>query len=348
MRFGTRMTTQKLIRTCSIWRALEDVGDTSALLILEAYWLGSRRFDDFLERSGLAPALLSSRLKWLVEAEIFERRLYCQRPPRHEYRLTEKGLDLHWTALMMLAWEHNWIPSEGKLDVRLRHRTCGKSFDPVPTCMHCKTPISARDLEWSEGPGVGLMAMRYSRRRQQRGAPAERGPTALMDEVIQITGDRWASLVLRSIFMGLRKYDEIRRDTAMATNILSERLAWLVGKGVLRLQEYSSSPQRFEYRLTEKGIDYYPILLMLMVWGDKHYRSPEGPPLLLRHKPDGHELEVAVTCSCCGEALHPFDVEVEVIEPMAQAEAEVEAPVAEPAAKTKRRRPVPLGKSPWR
>lgn len=137
-----------------------------------------------------------------------------------------------------------------------------------------------------------------------------------MDEVAQITGDRWAGLVLRSIFTGLRKFDEICRDTAMATNILSERLSWLVDKGVIALHEYSSVPRRFEYRLTEKGIDYYPVLLMLLLWGDKYYLSPEGPPLLLRHKPDGHELEPAVTCSCCGEPVRIRDVDYEVVEPL--------------------------------
>jgi len=311
------MTDQKLIRTCSIWRALEDLGDVSTLLILEACWLGARRFDDLTSRSGLAPSLLSSRLKRLVETQILERRLYRANPPRYEYRLTQKGLDLHWASLMMLAWERRWAPREGKVDVQLRHRTCGALFDPIPTCLHCKTEIHARDLTWTEGPGVGWMAIRYSRRRQHRNAAAERGPTALMDEVIQITGDRWASLVLRSVFTGLRKYDEIRRDSAMASNILSERLAWLVERGVLRLQEYNAAPRRFEYRLTDKGLDYYPVLLMLMGWGDKHHRSPEGPPLLLRHKADGHELEAAVTCSGCGDVVYARDIEVTVVEPEA-------------------------------
>jgi DNA-binding HxlR family transcriptional regulator len=310
------MAEQKFIRTCSIWRALEVVGDTSTLLILEASWIGARRFDDIRVRSGLLPTLLSNRLKRLVEAGILEKRLYSQKPPRHEYRLTDKGRDLYWTALMMLRWEHRWAPREGKLDIRLRHRTCGQLFEPTPTCLRCKTEISARDVSWTEGPGVGWMAVRYSRRRQQRNAAAERADhTALMDEVAQITGDRWASLALRSIFTGLRKFDEICRDTAMATNILSERLSWLVEKGVIELHEYSATPRRYEYRLTEKGIDYYPVLLMLLQWGDKYYLSPEGPPLLLRHRADGHDLEPAVTCSCCGEPIRIRDVEYEVVEP---------------------------------
>ena len=307
--------TQKLIRTCSIWRALEMVGDTSVLLILEASWIGTRRFDDFRARTGLLQALLSDRLKRLVAAEILVRVPYSTAPLRHEYHMTQKGQDLYWTALMMRRWERKWARHSGKIDIILRHKTCGQLFEPIPTCLHCGVEITARDVDWTEGPGVGWMSARYSRRRQQRSAAADRvSETVLMDEVAQITGDRWASLLLRSIFTGLHKFDEIRRDTAMATNILSERLAWLTDMGIIRSHEYSNAPRRFEYRLTEKGIDYFPILLMLLQWGDKYYCSPEGPPLLLRHKVDGHDLLPAVTCSCCHQLVTPKDVRYELVE----------------------------------
>ena len=325
------MTEQKLIRTCSIWRALEIVGDTSTLLILEASWIGARRFDDIRARSGLLPTLLSSRLRRMLVAGVLEKTLYSKAPPRHEYHMTQKGRELYWTALMMLRWERRWAPSAGKLQIHLRHTLCGKTFDPTPTCLCCHKEISARDVDWTEGPGVGWMAVRYSRRRQLRNAAAERpANTALLDEVAQITGDRWASLVLRSIFTGIRKFDEIRRDTTMATNILSERLSWLVERGVIRMHEYSDMPRRHEYRLTEKGIDYYPVLLMLLRWGDKYYSSPEGPPLLLRHGKDGHALDPAVTCSGCGETVRLRDVEFHVVEPATAA-----PPTRQPVARTK-------------
>lgn len=306
----------KLTRTCSIWRALEVVGDASVLLILEASWIGARRFDALRARTGLLPTLLSDRLKRLVTAGLFDKVLYSASPPRSEYRMTQKGRDLYWPALMMLRWERRWTSLEGRLTVNLRHKRCGQLFEPVPTCLNCGDEISARDVDWSEGPGVGWMPAHYSRRRQQRQSAAERlGAGGLMVEAAQITGDRWASLVLRSIFTGLRRFDEIHRDTAMATNILSERLSWLVEKGVIQARDYGAGVRRFEYRLTAKGIDYYPVLLMLMLWGDRYYCSPEGPPLLLRHKADGHELQPAVTCSCCGAPVDPHDVTFETFEP---------------------------------
>src|SRR4051794_21963083 len=119
------MSEQKFIRTCSIWRALEVVGDTSILLILEASWIGARRFDQFRTRTGLLQALLSDRLKRLLAAGILEKTPYSTAPPRFEYHLTEKGQDLYWTALMMRRWDRRWGLGEGKLDIILRHRTCG-------------------------------------------------------------------------------------------------------------------------------------------------------------------------------------------------------------------------------
>lgn len=304
------MQPPKFIRTCSIWRALEVVGDTAVLLILEANWIGARRFDELRDRTGLLQSKLSDRLKRLVGAGVLEKVRYTDAPPRYEYRMTRKGLDLYWPALMMLRWERRWSERAGGLRLALRHRLCGQVFEPVPTCLTCGDEIDPRDVDWAEGPGVGWMAPLYSRRRQQRNSGE--AESSLMVDVAQITGDRWAGLVLRSIFTGLRRFDEIHRDTAMATNILSERLSWLTGIGVIRSHELAG--KRSEYRLTEKGLDYYPVLLMLLRWGDKYYVSPEGPPLILRHKSGSHELDPAVTCSCCARPVEPHDVTFEVIE----------------------------------
>lgn len=308
------MNQQKLIRTCSIWRALEVVGDTSVLLILEAIWLGSHRFDEIRGRTGLLKALLSDRLKRLVAAGVLEKRLYNQNPPRYEYITTQKGRDLYWTALMLLRWERRWSDAAGKISVVLRHRACGEIFEPTPLCGHCNGPAEAKYVTWQEGPGVGWMAPHYSRRRQHREVGCEEEATTLLEESAQLMGDRWAGLILRSIFTGLRRFEEIRKDTAIATNILSERLAWLIETGVITQHQYSDVPARYEYRLSEKGLDYYPALLMLLQWGDKYYVSPEGPPLLLTHKTCGKELDAIVACSHCSKPLAAEEVEFEIVE----------------------------------
>lgn len=306
------MNAPTLIRTCSIWRALEIVGDTPTLLILEASWLGARRFDELRSRTGLLKALLSDRLKRLVEAGLFERQLYCKTPPRFAYAMTQKGRDVYWTSLMMLRWELGWGGGSGKITVALTHAACGHRFVPEPACGHCRQTIDATQVDWEEGPGVGWMAPLYSRRRQQRDSSA--GATSLLDEAAQLMGDRWASLILRSIFTGVTRFDDIRIDTAIATNILAERLGWLQSLGVIRQRAYPSTPPRNEYRLTRKGVEYYPVLLMLMRWGDRYYVSPEGPPLILRHKACDHALQPEVVCSHCRATLRPEDVSFEIEE----------------------------------
>lgn len=304
-----------MIRTCSIWRSLEIVGDTPTLLMLEAIWWGERRFDKIQARSGLQKALISDRLKKLINAGILEKRPYMERPPRFEYMLTSKGLDLYWTSLMLLRWERKWSSQRNRLKIVLTHASCGAKTDPEPLCGHCRKVIHPTDVSWEEGPGVGLMAPVYSRRRQNRSAVEGLADRAsVFTEVAELMGDRWASLILRSIFTQLRKFDEILNDTAIASNILSERLAWLTQAGIITSVLYQKNPDRFEYWLTKKGLDYYPVLVMLQRWGDKYYASPEGPPLLLYHKSCGRPLEPYVGCSNCLEPIEPDEVTFRVKE----------------------------------
>jgi DNA-binding HxlR family transcriptional regulator len=136
----------------------------------------------------------------------------------------------------------------------------------------------------------------------------------LLELSAQLMGDRWASLIMRSIFTGIHRFDDIRRDTAIATNILAERLAWLTENGIIRQHQYAAGPERFEYRVTGKGVDYYPALLALMEWGDKYYCSPEGPPVILTHKTCGHALHTTIVCSECRQPLAAPDVTFEVSE----------------------------------
>lgn len=291
------MEKNRLIRTCSIWRSLEVVGDTSTLLILEASWLGARRFDDFLKSTGLLRALLSDRLKKLVVNGLLEKAPTSDKSSRHKYVMTQKGKDLFWTSLALLRWELEWGGQGDHISVSLRHTKCGHDFLPVVACRSCKDQVDITQIDWLEGPGVGWMAPVYSRRRQQR-ASSEAG-SRLFEQGAQLMGDRWASLIMRSISTGINKFDEIRQDTSIATNILAERLSWLESISVIKLVQYESNPPRFQYKPTRKGMSYAPVLTFLMQWGDKYYVSPEGPPVLLQHHNCGHLLTQVVLCSEC-------------------------------------------------
>jgi DNA-binding HxlR family transcriptional regulator len=299
------------IRTCSIWRALEIFGDAPTLLILQSYWLGARRFDDFCRSTGLLKTVVSGRLKKLIQNHCLVKVAYRERPKRYEYHATEELLDLFPTALAMLHWERQWGSTKGKVDIRVTHSACGELTDPHPACASCGGEVHARDVSWEPGPGIGEMPAIYSRRRRQTSQSTGEA-TELLDDITQLIGDRWSALILRSVFTGLNQFQEILDNTAVSTNILADRLAELCDGGVLYRVEEPKDMRRANYRLTDKGRDIYPILITLMQWGDRWRPAPEGPPLVLTHRPCNESLEIVMACSCCDERVDPRDTSVEV------------------------------------
>ena len=299
-----------MVRTCSIWRALEVLGDVPTLLILESIWLGDTRFETIRKRTCLSKPLVSERLKSLVQNGIVGKSQYSSRPPRFEYALEEKGRALFPVTMMLLRWEKTWSLRRATMAIDIVHQDCGEPTIPVPQCAHCGEAVSAHDIEWQEGPGLGWMEPSYTRRRQQRNRTAIAESVTLFTDAAEVLGDRWSSLVMRSAFTGLNKFDEMLADSALASNILSDRLSWLVERDFLQAKVYQTKPDRFAYYPTAKALDYLPILLMLQQWGDRFYAAKEGPPLILRHKTCGAELNMIVGCNSCGGELRADSVQL--------------------------------------
>lgn len=117
---------------------------------------------------------------------------------------------------------------------------------------------------------------------------------------LDVLPDRWSALVLREAFFGVRRFSEFRRNLSIARNTLTDRLNRLVEEGVLVRRRVSDTNDWEEYRLSEKGLDLYKVIVALMQWGDR-WCSPEGQPLLLKHTDCGNELSLELKCSGCGE-----------------------------------------------
>jgi DNA-binding HxlR family transcriptional regulator len=122
---------------------------------------------------------------------------------------------------------------------------------------------------------------------------------------LSVLGERWTILVLREISLGSRRFDEIQSELGVATNVLSARLATLVEEGIVERRRYGQHPERFEYRLTEKGRDLQPILLAFLRWGDRYTAGKAGPPLETVHAECGHVFHMVPTCSHCGGEVTP-------------------------------------------
>jgi DNA-binding HxlR family transcriptional regulator len=127
---------------------------------------------------------------------------------------------------------------------------------------------------------------------------------------LEVVGERWTFLVLRDVFLGVRRFDALQRDLGVARNVLATRLERLVGEGILTKVPYNERPPRYEYRLTDKGLDLWPVIVELLRWGDRH-AAPQGPPIVLRHKGCGGELGERGVCTSCGEPLDRHDVRAE-------------------------------------
>jgi DNA-binding HxlR family transcriptional regulator len=121
---------------------------------------------------------------------------------------------------------------------------------------------------------------------------------------LEIIGERWTILILRDIFLGVRRFEDLQRDLGVARNILQTRLERLVESGIVRKRPYQERPVRHEYRLTEKGADLWPVLVALLKWGDRYAIEGERP-MILQHRECGGELDDRRRCVVCGA-----DVEV--------------------------------------
>jgi DNA-binding HxlR family transcriptional regulator len=134
--------------------------------------------------------------------------------------------------------------------------------------------------------------------------------TCSMARTLSVIGDRWTLLILRDCFLKVRRFDDFQARLGIGRPILADRLQKLVDACVLTKVAYQRSPTRFEYRLTPKGLDLYPVIMAIVHWGDTHMAGDRGRPLLHRHTPCGHLFDPVQVCSECGEPLDPRTVEV--------------------------------------
>lgn len=116
---------------------------------------------------------------------------------------------------------------------------------------------------------------------------------------LDVIGEKWTLLVLREAFNGVRRFDQIRDHVGISDPVLADRLRKLVAAGVLEPSSYREPGRRtrLEYRLTDKGLDLYPVLISLLTWGDRHCADSAGPSVLAAHRDCGERVEAVVTCT---------------------------------------------------
>jgi DNA-binding HxlR family transcriptional regulator len=139
---------------CSIARSVAILGERWTMVILRQAFQRERRFEDIQRGLGIARNILADRLALLVDEGILERRRYQDRPPRHEYRLTQKGRDLYPVLLALMQWGDKYTAGDAGPPMLLVHEPCGHQTEPQFVCSHCGEPIDPREMRPQPGPGL--------------------------------------------------------------------------------------------------------------------------------------------------------------------------------------------------
>jgi DNA-binding HxlR family transcriptional regulator len=195
--------------------------------------------------------------------------------------------------------------------VALIHRNCGKAFVAEMHCGACDGLVHSADVAYQPGPGATRdVREKKVRRRSSISIKAVPSQRSLYKNLINLVGDRWTSNLIALSYHGLTRFDQFHKELPVATNILSDRLRFLVEEGVLQQVAYQQRPLRQEYQLTDKGRALFPWFLTLLQWGDK-WCDPQGlgQPVLVTHSPCDQVLEAQVRCSECQDVLRAHEVQ---------------------------------------
>jgi len=137
--------------------------------------------------------------------------------------------------------------------------------------------------------------------------------TCPVTRLLDVVGDRWSFLIIRDVLYGVRRFDAIQRRLGISKKVLADRLAHLHEAGILKKVLYQQRPQRFEYRLTPKGRDLFPVLLTMMRWGNRWSHDGSDSGLKLQHQSCGEMIEPELVCNHCKRPLTPAGVRAVIV-----------------------------------
>jgi DNA-binding HxlR family transcriptional regulator len=209
-----------------------------------------------------------------------------------------------------MRWGDRWYFQPDSRPQPITHLGCGRPLEALLGCGQCHDELRPGDVTAHRvRPSVGLPegALRRTRR-SPRKELLERERICSIARTLAVSGDWWSALVIRECFFGTRRFDQFQRRLDIAPNILSGRLRRLVELGMLTTVQYQEWPVRHEYRLTEKGLDFYPVPLAMLMWGQR-WLNPTDSDAVLTHTPCGSAVMAAVlSCAWCGEAISRDDI----------------------------------------
>jgi DNA-binding HxlR family transcriptional regulator len=286
-------------------RALELLGDQWTLLILQSLFLRFRRYEELRLRLGISPTALSGRLRALVDAGVLVRTPYRDaRRTRHEYRLTERGLELWPLLISIWAWEREWVEGRRAVLPTLIHLDCELATSAPLGCAACEHRVDPRDVRARRLDDTGVVEATATKRFRRKDAESLAGdPLMFFPDTMELLGDRWSTGLVVSALLGARHFSEFERELGIGPSVLSGRLGKLVDVGVLRTGAAKTRTDAHDYRLTAKGLAFFPALAVIAEWSRGFEVPGQAPDLTLEHVDCGNRLEPILLCDHCRRPL---------------------------------------------
>ncbi|MEN9773128.1 MAG: hypothetical protein RL322_198 [Pseudomonadota bacterium] len=300
---------RRVLHGSAINQVLLRIGDRWTWSILQQAFLGVRRFDDYQTALGIPRQTLTERLRMLVDLGLLRQELYQERPPRSAYRLTRAGLALYPRALLAWSWDVRWGSPSPNMPRRLRHRACGHELHPTLMCGRCHHEIVPGSLR-GETRDPGVEPDPPPRAKRWAGGLPDRSEQR--DErhlhFSRLASDRYAMLIVLSLILGCRYFDEIRRVVGLGTSVLTVRLEMLTQIGLIEKHPDRVDTRRFIYRLGEMAETLRGYLLLLSRWGQDFLLN--GPSTLRAvHLACGETVDPRVVCQFCRQPVQAWEVE---------------------------------------
>ena len=314
--------TRDALASSTLSHGLHLLGDRWTVAVILGAFLGVRRFDELQTRLNIPRHTLNQRLKALTELGLLQQRPYQQRPLRHAYHLTDKGLTLYSHVLMMWVWERRWGARQLALPPRLVHQTCGHAFMPELTCTACGDKVGVGDLTFSLRvnsellaamqaasqaanlvSAVAMPALRQRGSRLARRDSAKDGKEGQAGQVgLDLRADRWVLLIVSAVLLGCHHFDQLSHVLGIGSSVLARRLSSMVDSGLLLCQADLSDARRKVYRLTPASRDLFGYIMCFASWASRHHFQ-QASSIMPTHKACGKPFVPQVVCSHCRTPL---------------------------------------------
>jgi DNA-binding HxlR family transcriptional regulator len=292
-------------RDWMVRRAFDIFADPWTYLVLREAFFGVRRFDDIRRNIEISRKTLTDRLQELVDAGLLHKVPYQSNPVRFDYRLTAAGIDFYPAIIALMMWGDRWRSGPVK-PLTLLDRVTNALLQPRVVCRHCRTELRLADIAFAHGEDAAPDASGGAggQRRSSVSTNYTRGRPCSVASTLVVIGDRWSLSVVWQSFLGARRFEEFIDGIGIARSILTDRLDRLLNAGVLRKVEYQCRPQRYEYQLTDIGLDLVPAILMMMDWSKRWGVADDARwPVSLTHTPCGQPVELLLLDAVSGAEI---------------------------------------------